>query len=139
MNKGIQTALGIILFVFLAIPTIGTVMGVSEANAFNTSKVELIQRVRETGHDSTSVEEYKANAGTRFEDYTVTVTKVVDNSGEGMSTIAYGDEIEVTISAKGSGSFLFTKSDGLVEEEELESNKPVFQTTERLIVDRRAD
>src|SRR5699024_10289288 len=102
MNKGVQTVLGIVLFLFIAFPVIGAINGFSEANAFNNAKVEVIQRIRETGHDSTSVTEYESEMAERLDNFKVEVELAEDNDNDG--EITYGDVIEVKISANGSGS-----------------------------------
>lgn len=139
MNKGVQTVLGIVLFVFILFPVIGSINGYSEANAFNNAKVEVIQRIRETGHDSTAVTEYVADMAGRLDDFKYEVTLIEDNDGDGV--ISYGDVIQVDISAKGSGSFNFKKSAGQVTEEgrDEDDNLPHFQTRKQILVDRRAD
>lgn len=139
MNKGVQTVLGIVLFLFIAFPVIGAINGFSEANAFNNAKVEVIQRIRETGHDSTAVTEYESEMAERLDNFNVEVTLAEDNDNDG--EITYGDVIEVKISADGSGSFNFKKSASKVSEEgrDADDNLPHFQKTERVIVDRRAE
>ena len=139
MNKGVQTVLGIVLFVFILFPVIGSINGYSEANAFNNAKVEVIQRIRETGHESTAVTGYVADMAERLDDFKYEVTLVEDNDGDG--EISYGDVIQVDISAKGSGSFNFKKSSGKVTEEgrEEDDNLPHFQTSKQILVDRRTD
>lgn len=139
MNKGVQTVLGIVLFVFILFPVLGAINGFSEANAFNNAKVEVIQRIRETGHNSTAVTSYEEQMAERLDGFSVDVTLVEDNDGSG--DITYGDIIEVHISARGSGAFNFTKSSSKVAEEgrEEDDNLPHFRKTEQLLVDRRAE
>lgn len=139
MNKGVQTVLGIVLFVFILFPVIGSINAFSEANAFNNAKVEVIQRIRETGHDSTAVTEYVEDMAKRLDDFNYKYTLIEDNDGDG--EISYGDVIQVDISAKGSGSFNFKKSSGKVQEEgrEEDDNLPHFRTSKQILVDRRAD
>lgn len=139
MNKGVQTVLGIILFVFIAFPVIGAINGFSEANAFNNAKVEVIQRIRETGHNSDAVTGYEADMAERLDGFNVDVTLVEDNDGDGV--ISYGDVIQVSISARGSGAFNFRKSSSRVEEEGRDEgdNLPHFRKTEQILVDRRAE
>ena len=139
MNKGVQTVLGIVLFVLILFPVIGSINGYSEANAFNNAKVEVIQRIRETGHDSTSVTEYEEAMAERLDGFEVVVSLLEDNDGDG--DISYGDVIQVDISAKGSGSFNFKKSSGKVAEEgrDEDDNLPHFRTSKQILVDRRTD
>ena len=139
MNKGVQTVLGIVLFVFILFPVIGSINAFSEANAFNNAKVEVIQRIRETGHDSTAVTEYEDAMAERLDGFEVVVSLVEDNDGDG--EISYGDVIQVDISAKGSGSFNFKKSSGKVTEEGRDEgdNLPHFRTSKQILVDRRTD
>lgn len=140
MNKGVQTVLGIILFIFLAIPVIGTLNGVSEANAFNTSKVEIVQRLRESGGKvDSSVTEYVNVFNKKFTNGKLEVKKTEDNSGKGMGTIAYGDEVQVTLRGEGSGAFNFTKSAKRQKEEGVKSGKPVYKSTETILIDKRAN
>lgn len=142
MNKGVQTVLGIVLFVFILFPVIGSINAFSEANAFNNAKVEVIQRIRETGHDSTAVTEYEADMAERLDGFEVDVSLVEDNDGD--DEISYGDVIQVDITAYGSGSFNFKKTSSKVEEEggdpdDEKANLPHFQTSKQILVDRRAD
>lgn len=140
MNKGLQTFAGIVLFVLLVIPALGIIVGFSEANAFNTAKVETIQRIRETGHNSPSVTDYIASVNERFDDtYKVNITLDEDNDGDGK--ISYGDVIKVGITAEGSGSFKFKKSKSQVEKEGRAEgdNLPQYKTSERLLIDRRVE
>lgn len=139
MNKGVQTVLGIVLFIFILFPVLGAINGFSEANAFNNAKVEVIQRIRETGHDSPTVTSYEEAMAERLDDFGVEVTLVEDNDGNG--EISYGDVIEVRVSANGSGAFNFTKSTSKVTEEGRDEgdNLPHFRKTEQILVDRRAE
>lgn len=140
MNKGVQTALGMVIFILLLIPNLGTIAGYSEANAFNTAKVEVIQRIRESGHNSASVREYIESVNERFDGtYKVDVALAEDNDGDG--AISYGDVIKVSIEARGSGDMNFTKSANKVQEEGRASddNVPHFRTSENIVVDRRVD
>lgn len=141
MNKGVQTVLGIVLFVFILFPVIGSINAFSEANAFNNAKVEVIQRIRETGHESTAVTEYVADMAERLDGFEVNVSVVEDNDGSGLGNVTYGDVIQVDISAKGSGSFNFKKSKSKVQEEgrEEDDNLPHFRTSKQILVDRRTD
>ena len=139
MNKGLQTFLGIVLFVLILVPVMGAINGYSEANAFNIGKVEIVQRVRETG-DSPTVESYADDLGERFTDFDYNVVLVEDNDGDG--EISYGDLIEVQIEAYGSGNLQFRKSSSQVEEEgrdpdDENANKPHFKYSTQLLVDRR--
>ena len=139
MNKGLQTFLGIVLFVLMLVPVMGVINGYSEANAFNMGKVEIVQRVRETG-DSPTVQSYANELGERFSYFDYDVVLVEDNDGDG--EISYGDLIEVQIEAYGSGNLQFRKSSSQVEEEgrdpdDENANKPHFKYSTQLLVDRR--
>ena len=141
MNKGLQTFLGIVLFVLMLVPVMGVINGYSEANAFNIGKVEIVQRVRETG-DSRTVRSYAEELGERFTDFNYEVVIVEDNDWDGV--ISYGDLIEVQIEAWGSGNLQFRKSSSKVEEEggdpdDEKAYKPHFKYSTQLLVDRRAD
>lgn len=138
MNKGFQAFLGVVLFFVVVVHNIGFIVGYSEAVAFNSVKVETIQRIRETGHDSDYVRNYVDEVNEIFDDtYEVNVEIESDNDGDGQ--VSYGDVIKVSMSAKGSGAFRFKKTAGQVAEEgrDAEDNLPSFNYVKTVLVDIR--
>lgn len=137
MDKGLQTVLGFVLFFFMLLPAIGSIIGVGEVMAFNTAKVELVQRVREGGVQGENVTAYIGEVENKFKDFEVKFYDEDGNEGVTDSEIDFGDVIEIQISAKGQGGYNFKKSKGKQEEQGVEDGKPLYKYRRTILMDRR--
>lgn len=139
MSKFLQTIFGFILFFFLLLPAIGSLIGAGEVNAFNTAKTELVQRVREGGVEGDKVQSYIGEVEYKFEEFEV---KFYDESGENIVTAAdvnYGDVIIMRVSAKGQGGYNFKKSKSKQEDQGVPDGNPRYRYSTSILMDRRIE
>lgn len=137
MNKGLQTVLGFVLFFLMLLPVVGSIIGTGEAMAFNTAKIELIQRVREGGVQGQNVTSYVSEVEDKFDEFEV---KFFDENGTNEvsdADVSYGDIIVVQISAKGQGGYNFKKSKSKLEEEGIDDGRPHLRYRGTILMDRR--